>query len=129
MKRAFHIIAVMMSLVLLVSCASDNLGDKKSMNINLEGIEQITVSTQTTGQKQDVVIENEKIEDLINKLNSYSLKEITDEKDKGWQYLFKIEKKDEEITMISFMDHKVKVNDIVYEVGDYNIDDFSYLFE
>ena len=129
MKRAFHLIAVMMSLVLLVSCASDNSGDKKSMNINLEGIEQITVSTQTTGQKQDVVIENEKIEDLINKLNSYSLKEITNEKDKGWQYLIKIEKKDEEITMISFMDHKVKVNDIVYEVGDYNIDDFSYLFE
>lgn len=129
MKRAFHLSAVIMSLVLLVGCASDNSGDKKSMNINLEGIEKITVSTQTTGQKQDVVVENEKIEDLINKLNSYSLKEITNEKDKGWQYLIKIEKKDEEITMISFMDHKVKVNDIVYEVGDYNIDDFSYLFE
>lgn len=28
-----------------------------------------------------------------HKLNSYSLKEITDEKDKGWQYLIKIEKK------------------------------------
>ena len=27
------------------------------------------------------------------------------------------------------MDNKVKVNDIVYEVRDYNIDDFSYLFE
>ena len=66
---------------------------------------------------------------LISKLNSYSLKEITDEKDKGWQYLIKIEKKGGEITLISFMDNKVKVNDIVYEVRDYNIDDFSYLFE
>jgi major membrane immunogen (membrane-anchored lipoprotein) len=129
MKRAFHLIAVIMSLVLLVGCASDNSGDKKSMNINLEGIEQITVSTQTTGQKQDVIIEKEKFEDLISKLNSYSLKEITDEKDKGWQYLIKIEKKGGEITLISFMDNKVKVNDIVYEVRDYNIDDFSYLFE
>lgn len=129
MKRVFHLFVVMMSLVLLVGCTSDNSGDKKSMSINLEGIEQITVSTQTTGQKQDVVIENEKIEDLINKLNSYSLKEITDEKDKGWQYLFKIEKKDGKITIISFMDHKVKVDDIVYEVGDYNMDDFSYLFD
>ena len=38
-------------------------------------------------------IEKEKYEDLISKLNSYSLKEITDEKYKGWQYLIKIEKK------------------------------------
>ena len=99
------------------------------MNIKIDGIEQITVSTQTTGQKQDVIIEKEKYEDLISKLNSYSLKEITDEKYKGWQYLIKIEKKGGEIILICFMDNKVKVNDIVYEVRDYNIDDFSYLFE
>ena len=74
-------------------------------------------------------IEKEKYEDLISKLNSYSLKEITDEKYKGWQYLIKIEKKGGEIILICFMDNKVKVNDIVYEVRDYNIDDFSYLFE
>ena len=124
MKKIFHLIAVTISLVLLVGCISNNLGDEKSMNLKIDGIEQITVSTQTTGQKQDVIIEKEKFEDLISKLNSYSLKEITDEKDKGWQYLIKIE-----ITLISFMDNKVKVNDIVYEVRDYNIDDFSYLFE
>ena len=79
--------------VLLVGCISNDLGDGKSMNIKIDGIEQITVSTQTTGQKQDVIIEKEKYEDLISKLNSYSLKEITDEKYKGWQYLIKIEKK------------------------------------
>ena len=79
--------------VLLVGCISNDLGDEKSMNIKIDGIEQITVSTQTTGQKQDVIIEKEKFEDLISKLNSYSLKEITDEKYKGWQYLIKIEKK------------------------------------
>lgn len=116
--------------VLLVGCISNDLGDEKSMNIKIDGIEQITVSTQTTGQKQDVIIEKEKFEDLISKLNSYSLKEITDEKYKGWQYLIKIEKKGGgEIILICFMDNKVKVNDIVYEVRDYNIDDFSYLFE
>ena len=99
MKKIFHLIAVTISLVLLVGCISNNLGDEKSMNLKIDGIEQITVSTQTTGQKQ------------------------------GWQYLIKIEKKGVEITLISFMDNKVKVNDIVYEVRDYNIDDFSYLFE
>ena len=99
------------------------------MNINIDGIEKITVSTQTTGQKQDVILRNEDYKGLISKLNSYSIKEISDEKEKGWQYSIKIEKKGGAITMISFMDNKVKVNDIVYEVRDYNTDDFSYLFD
>ena len=57
MKKIFHLIAVTISLVLLVGCISNNLGDEKSMNLKIDGIEQITVSTQTTGQKQDVIIE------------------------------------------------------------------------
>lgn len=60
MKKIFHLIAVTISLVLLVGCISNNLGDEKSMNLKIDGIEQITVSTQTTGQKQDVIIEKEK---------------------------------------------------------------------
>ena len=87
--------SALLAVVLLVGCISNTLGDEKSMNIKIDGIEQITVSTQTTGQKQ----------------------------------LIKIEKKGGEITLISFMDNKVKVNDSVYKVSDYNIDDFSYLFE
>lgn len=129
MKKTFYLMAVIVSLILLVSCTSNNSGDEKSMNINPEEIKQITVSTQTNEQKQDIVIESEKIDDLINKLNSYSLREITDEQEKGWQYLFKIEKKGGEITLISFMDKKVKVGDIFYEAKDYNIDDFLYLFK
>lgn len=130
MKKILHLIAVTISLILLVGCVANKSGDEKSMNINIDGIEQITVSTQTTRQKQDVILENEKIEGLISKLNSYSLKEITDErKDKGWQYLIKIEKTGGDNILISFMDNKVKVNDVVYEARDYNIDDFSYLFE
>lgn len=61
MKKIFHLIAVTISLVLLVGCISNNLGDEKSMNLKIDGIEQITVSTQTTGQKQDVIIEKRKI--------------------------------------------------------------------
>ena len=60
MKKIFHLIAVTISLVLLVGCISNNLGDEKSMNLKIDGIEQITVSTQTTGQKQDVIIEKER---------------------------------------------------------------------
>ena len=88
MKKIFHLIAVTISLVLLVGCISNNLGDEKSMNLKIDGIEQITVSTQTTGQKQDVIIEKEKFEDLISKLNSYSLKEITDDNIDDFSYLF-----------------------------------------
>ena len=46
MKKIFHLIAVTISLVLLVGCISNNLGDEKSMNLKIDGIEQITVSTQ-----------------------------------------------------------------------------------
>ena len=56
MKKIFHLIAVTISLVLLVGCISNNLGDEKSMNLKIDGIEQITVSTQTTGQKQDCLL-------------------------------------------------------------------------
>ena len=129
MKKTFYLMTLIISLILLVSCASDNSGDEKSMNINQEEIKQITVSTQTTEQKQDVVIENEKIDELIKILNSYSISETTEEAKAGWQYLFNIEKKSGEIILISFMEKKVKVNDILYEVEGYNIDDFSYLFK
>ena len=129
MKKIVYTVAMIVSLVLMVGCGSNNSRDGKSMNINIDGIEKITVSTQTTEQKQDVILRNEDYKGLISKLNSYSIKEISDEKDKGWQYSIKIEKKGGAITMISFMDNKVKVNDIVYEVRDYNTDDFSYLFD
>lgn len=75
--------------------------------------------------KEEIADKEESIRTLENTLKN----QLRHEKDKGWQYLIKIEKKGGEITLISFMDNKVKVNDIVYEVRDYNIDDFSYLFE
>ena len=129
MKKKFNLIAIIISLVLLEGCVSNNSGDEKSMNINIDGIEQITISTQVTDPKQDYVLEDEEIKVVLDKLNSYSLKEITDEKEAGWQYLIKIEKKGGDITLISFMDNKVKVNDILYEVRDYNVNDFLYLFD
>ena len=52
MKKIFHLIAVTISLVLLVGCISNNLGDEKSMNLKIDGIEQITVSTQTTDRNK-----------------------------------------------------------------------------
>ncbi len=129
MKNTLYLIALVVSLLFLVSCDSDNSRDEKSMNINPKDVKQITVSTQTTEQKQDTLVENEKVDDLIKKLNSYSIRELKAEKEKGWQYLFKIEKKEDEVILISFMEDRVTIDETVYEVEDYNSNDFSYLFK
>ena len=42
MKKIFHLIAVTISLVLLVGCISNNLGDEKSMNLKIDGIEPVS---------------------------------------------------------------------------------------
>ena len=129
MKNTLYLIALVVSLLFLVSCDSDNSRDEKSMNINPKDVKQITVSTQTTEQKQDTLVENEKVDGLIKKLNSYSIRELKAEKEKGWQYLFKIEKKEDEVILISFMEDRVTIDETVYEVEDYNSNDFSYLLK
>lgn len=129
MKNTLYLVALVVSLLFLASCDSDNSRDEKSMNINPNDVRQITVSTQTNEQKQDTIVENEKVDDLIKKLNSYSIRETKAEKEKGWQYFFKIEKKEDEVILISFMEDRVTIDETVYEVEDYNSNDFSYLFK
>lgn len=126
MKRFF---TLLICLVFLGGCFSKNSKEDDSLNINPELIEKITISTQMTDPKEDLVIKNENFENLINKLNSYSIKEIKDENEKGWQYLFKLEEKGGEIILISFMDDKVYVNEKTYQVDGYDEDDFLYLFD
>ena len=129
MKNTLYLVALVVSLLFLVSCDSDNSRDEKSMNINPNDVRQITVSTQTNEQKQDTIVENEKVDDLIKKLNSYSIRETKAEKEKGWQYFFKIERKENEVILISFMEERVTIDETVYEVENYNSNDFSYLFK
>lgn len=129
MKRKFLLLISIISLVLLGGCFSNSSKENNSMNINPEIIEKIIVSTQMTNPKEDIMIKNENFGDLINKLNSYSIKETKDENEKGWQYLFKLEEKGGEIILISFMDDKVHVNEKTYQVDGYDKDDFLYLFD
>lgn len=126
MKRFF---TLLICLVFLGGCFSKNSKEDDSLNINPELIEKITISTQMTDPKEDLVIKNENFEKLINKLNSYSIKEIKDENEKGWQYLFKLEEKGGGIILISFMDDKVYVNEKAYQVEGYDKEDFLYLFD
>lgn len=129
MKRTISILAVAVAYLLLLGCTSKKTDVRINMNIDPKGIKEITASSQMTNPKQDIVLEKDQVEELVKKLNSYSLKEIQDEDKKGWQYAFTIERKEDDKTQISFIDHTVQVNDKKYEVKDYKPEDFSYLFE
>lgn len=128
MKKHYLILLTVIMTLLLISCASENTKNEIGENIELNKITKITVSTQMTESKQDVVLKEEKWKELVNKLNAFSLTETSQEKQKGWQYLFKIEQ-DGNITLISFSDNKVTVGETVYEVKNYDPNEFLYLFE
>lgn len=129
-KKYFLITFLLVSVILSVGCVSDKTEEEAtSMGIHLEQVEKITVSTQMTNPKQDIVLENKDREDCVNKLNEYSLKQTNDEQKKGWQYLFKIEREGGVVTLVSFMDDRVTVDGTVYEVEGYDSRDFLYLFE
>lgn len=130
MRKYFLITVILVAIILSVGCVSDKTEEEAtSMGIYLEQVEKITVSTQMTNPKQDIVLENEDLEDCVNKLNEYSLKQTNDEQKKGWQYLFKIEREGGVVTVLSFMDDRVTVDGTVYEVEGYDSRDFLYLFE
>lgn len=130
MKKYFLMTFLLVSVILSVGCVSDKTEEEAtSMGIYLEQVEQITVSTQMTNPKQDIVLENKDWKDCVNKLNGYSLKQTTNEKKNGWQYLFQIEQRGGVVTVLSFMDDRVTVDGTVYEVEGYDSRDFLYLFE
>lgn len=130
MKKYFLMTFLLVFVILSVGYVSDKTEEEAtSMGIHLEQVEKITVSTQITNPKQDIVLENKDREDCVNKLNEYSLKQTNDEQKKGWQYLFKIEQDGGVVTLVSFMDDRVTVDGTVYEVEGYDSRDFLYLFE
>ncbi|MBQ7245542.1 MAG: hypothetical protein IJS33_01305 [Firmicutes bacterium] len=128
--RKIIYIAFLVSLLLVVSaCSKSNAANEITKIVNEKNIIDITVSTQMTTQKQDIVLNENDWGKLLDKLSSYSLNRVDDENENGWEYLFEIKQKDDVITLISFMGNRVIVNGTVYEVKDYNKEDFLYLFE
>lgn len=123
-----HIVALIVFILLLSGCLLKK-DEMTYMNINPDKVEQIRVSTQVTDVKQDIAVASKDLGDLVNKLNSYPLKKINAEKSKGWQYLFTIVYSDGGLIYISFMENLVIWDDSIYEVKDYNTDDFLYLFQ
>ena len=64
MKKYFLMTFILVSVILSVGCVSDKTEEEAtSMGIHLEQVEKITVSTQMTNPKQDIVLENKDRED------------------------------------------------------------------
>lgn len=124
MKRIF-LAAVLIALILTTGCANK---DETHLNIDVDQIDEISITTQMTNPVAEINLDKDKWEDVIDKLNSYSLKEIKSEDKKGWEYLFNIKTKDE-LLQISLSEDRMCVGDKEYKCKDYNSEDFIYLFE
>lgn len=124
MKRIF-LAAILIALILTIGCANK---DETHLNIDVNQVDEISITTQMTNPVAEINLDKDKWEEVIDKLNSYSLKEIKTEDKKGWEYLFNIKTKDE-LLQISLLEDRMCVGDKEYKCKDYNSEDFIYLFK
>ena len=117
--------AVLIALILTTGCANK---DEVHLSIDVNQVDEVSITTQMTNPVEEINLDKVKWEDAIDKLNSYSLKEIKTEDKKGWEYLFNIKTKDE-LLQISLSEDRMCVGDKEYKCKDYNSEDFIYLFE
>lgn len=129
MRKIIYTTFIISILLVVSACSKSNDTNEITKILSEKNIVEIKVSTQMTSKKQDVVLNEEYWGKLLDKFNSFSLKQIDEEKKNGWQYLFKIEQKEDVVTLISFMEDRVTIDGTVYEVEGYNSNDFLYLFE
>lgn len=122
MKRIF-LAAVLITLILTTGCKSK----EAHLNIDANQVDEISITTQMRDPVAKINLDREKWEEVIDKLNSYPLKEIKPEDKKGWEYLFNIKTKDE-VLQISLSEDRISVGEKEYKCKDYNSEDFIYLF-
>lgn len=93
------------------------------------GIVEITATSQMSENVNNIVVSEENIEALLNKLDSLCLTPVDDgKKFKGWQYLFVIEYDDGNIIKISLSEEQVNINGQIYTTTLYHSDDFLTYF-
>lgn len=124
MKRIF-LAAVLIALILATGCKNK---EEVHLNIDVNQVDEVSITTQMTNPVAEINLDKDKWDDVIDKLNSYSLKEIKSEDKKGWEYLFNIKIKDE-VLQISLSEDRISVGEKEYECNDYKSEDFIYLFE
>jgi len=118
---------------ILLSCSRKNEDSKTKLKIDFNTISKITVTTQMTEDKpHKIEVSDSEWKGIFDKLNSFNLLKKKDQEWKaGWEYLFVIEYKDTKKSpmQISVSDNEIIANDIVYEISNYNNQDFLYLFK
>ena len=133
----FKILATIVAVVtvgfILLSCSRKNEDSKTKLKIDFDTISKITVTTQMTEDKpHKIEVSDSEWKGIFDKLNSFNLlKKKDQERKKGWEYFFLIEYKDTKKTpmQISISDNKIIVDNTVYEISNYNNQDFLYLFK
>ena len=127
------IVAVVMVGFILLSCSRKNEDSKTKLKIDFDTISKITVTTQMTEDKpHKIEVSDSEWKGIFDKLNSFNLlKKKDQERKKGWEYFFLIEYKDTKKTpmQISISDNKIIVDNTVYEISNYNNQDFLYLLK
>ena len=127
------IVAVVMVGFILLSCSRKNEDSKTKLKIDFDTISKITVTTQMTEDKpHKIEVSDSEWKGIFDKLNSFNLLKKKDQETKaGWEYFFLIEYKDTKKTpmQISISDNKIIVDNTVYEISNYNNQDFLYLFK
>ena len=133
----FKILATIVAVVtvgfILLSCSRKNEDSKTKLKIDFDTISKITVTTQMTEDKpHKIEVSDSEWKGIFDKLNSFNLLKKKDQERKaGWEYFFLIEYKDTKKTpmQISISDNKIIVDNTVYEISNYNNQDFLYLFK
>lgn len=124
MKRIF-LAVVLIALILTTGCTNN---EEVHLDIDVEQVDEISITTQMRDPVAEINLDRDKWQDVIDKLNSYSLKEIKSKDKKGWEYLFNISTK-EDLLQISLSKDRMCVGDKEYKCKDYKSEDFIYLFE
>jgi len=133
----FKILATIVVVVtvgfILLSCSRKNEDNKTKLKIDFDAISKITLTTLMTEDKpHKIEVSNSEWKGIFDKLNSFNLlKKKNQERKKGWEYFFLIEYKDTKKTpmQISISDNEIIVDNTVYEISNYNNQDFLYLFK
>lgn len=118
---------------ILLSCSRKNEDNKTKLKIDFDTISKITLTTLMTEDKpHKIEVSDSEWEGIFDKLNSFNLLKKKDQEWKaGWEYFFLIEFKDTKKPpmQISVSDNEIIADNTVYEISNYNNQDFLYLFK
>ncbi|WP_459128617.1 hypothetical protein [Guggenheimella bovis] len=114
MKKKIRIIALLLFLALFMGCTSRESEYNVRLNFKLDEIESVIVGR--TGGYDSVEVKGERLERLIETLNSFKLKALREELGKGTKYGIGIYKKDGESIVIRIVFGDMIIGTTYYDI-------------